>query len=297
MAVEPLSFDLVVATVDRVEPLDRLLRSIGDQSHDRIRVLVVDQNDDDRLAPVLARHAALELERLRAPRGLSRARNAALPHLAGDVVGWPDDDGFYADDTLERVARAFAASPTLAGVSGQLADPYGRPSGRWPQQAQELTPETVWNRAVSHSLFLRREALVAAGPFDETLGLGAGTRRESGEEIDLLVRVLQAGGRVRYEPDVVVLHETPPRPRELERALARRDGASVGYILARHRLGPRLVGRMAVRPLGGAALALARRDPATARTQLEVLRGRASGYRAGLSATAARAPSSSNSAA
>ena len=38
------SFDLVVATVDRVEELDRLLASLDRQTHRRFRTLLVDQN-------------------------------------------------------------------------------------------------------------------------------------------------------------------------------------------------------------------------------------------------------------
>ncbi|MFO7571189.1 MAG: glycosyltransferase, partial [Gaiellaceae bacterium] len=72
------SFDLVVATVDRADSLARLLDSLERQTHRSFRLLVVVLVDDDRIAPVLESHAALDLVRLRSPRGLSRARNAAL---------------------------------------------------------------------------------------------------------------------------------------------------------------------------------------------------------------------------
>lgn len=284
MPPETPTFDLVVATLDRTTELDRLLRSLDHQSHTGLRVLLVDQNPDDRLAAVVAAHPGLDVLHLRSAPGLSRARNAALPHLGADIVGWPDDDCFYPDDLLERVARAFD-DPAVGGVSGQAADPYGRPTGRWGQVPEEITPDTVWNRATSHTLFLRRDVIEVIGPFDERLGLGAGTPWHSGEEIELLVRALRCGARVVYEPAAVILHPAKPLAPADERAIARRDGASVGWILARHRYGPRMLGRMAVRPLGGAVLALARRDPERARVQLEVLRGRVAGYRGGRGAS------------
>ena len=49
------SFDLVVATVDRTEELDRLLDSLAAQDYPRLRVIVVDQNEDERLVPILSR--------------------------------------------------------------------------------------------------------------------------------------------------------------------------------------------------------------------------------------------------
>ncbi len=50
--------------------------------------------------------------RLRSPRGLSRARNEALPRLEADVVAFPDDDCEYPDDLLERVAARGSRAST-----------------------------------------------------------------------------------------------------------------------------------------------------------------------------------------
>ena len=90
------SFDLVVATVDREREMDRLLTSLDAQSHRGFRVVLVDQNRDDRLERVVAAHPALEVVHVRSERGLSRARNAALEHVTADVVAFPDDDCVYA---------------------------------------------------------------------------------------------------------------------------------------------------------------------------------------------------------
>ena len=63
---------------------------------------------------------------------------------------------------------------------------------------------------------------------------------------------------IEYDPELVVQHELRAYSDAELRALGYRDGASIGYILRSHRYGPRTVGRMLVRPLGGAAAALAR---------------------------------------
>jgi len=273
------SFDLVVASVDRTEELSGLLRSLERQTHAALRVLLVDQNGDDRLAPLLARHPALAIERLRAPRGLSRARNAALALLAADVVAFPDDDCAYPDDLLERVARRLAAEPSLDGVTGRAEDAGGARSPSWPLAPAPLTLDNVWNRANSHTLFLRRAVVERTGSFDEALGLGSGARWHAGEEIDFLIRALRGGARVEYDPSLVVLHPQRRRSSRELAAVAARDGASVGYILAKHRYPAASVARMLVRPAGGAALALARGDVARARFHLATLRGRVGGLR------------------
>ena len=275
------SFDLVVATVDRVEPLERLLASLDRQTHRSFRVLLVDQNEHERLEPVLAGHSGLDVVGLRSPRGLSRARNVALAQLEADVVAFPDDDCEYPDDLLERVGERFAARPELDGLSARAEGRDGRSSESWAHDPAVLTRENVWNRGISFGIFLRRELVERVGRFDEQLGLGAGTPWSSGEEIDFLIRAVTGGGRVEYDPGLVVLHEEKsPSPEEL-RAFGRRDGASVGYLLRRHGypLGTRA--RMLVRPLGGAAVALAHRDRARAAFHLATLRGRVAGLRSG----------------
>jgi len=251
-----MTFDLVVATVDRVEELDRLLTSLDGQTHRDFRVLLADQNDDDRLTAVTAAHPSLRVERLPAPRGLSRARNAALPKVLADVVAFPDDDCVYPPDLLLRVTQRLA---DLDGVTGR--EPW------WPSGAAVLTRDNLWNRAISFTIFLRREVVERVGRFDEALGLPSG----SGEETDYLIRALDAGARIEYDPTLVVEH--PRKPADLS-AVGARDGASLGYILRKHRYPRRTVLRMLVRPAGGVVL-----DPRHAGFHLATLRGRLRGYR------------------
>jgi GT2 family glycosyltransferase len=276
---EPLSFDLVVATVDRVAELGRLLGSLNEQSHRRFRVLLVDQNEDDRLSGTLEEHRSLEVTRLRAQRGLSRARNAALGRIRAELVAFPDDDCAFPPDLLERVARRFAAEPRLDGLTGRAADERGRSSASWARDAAVLTRENLWNRAISFTIFLRSAVVETVGEFDERLGLGSGGPWSSGEEIDYLVRALAAGARIEYDPGIVVVHEDRELSPPTVQSVGARDGASVGYILRKHRYPIRTVGRMLVRPIGGALIAFARRDGARARFHLATLRGRVLGYR------------------
>jgi glycosyltransferase involved in cell wall biosynthesis len=273
------SFDLVVATVDRVTELEWLLASVQAQTHRAVRVLLVDQNEDDRLEPVLQEQRSFDLVRLRAHRGLSHARNAALGEIRADVVAFPDDDCIFASDLLERVARRFAGDPALDGLTGRAVDETGRSSQSWAQDPAPLTRENLWNRAISFTIFLRAPLVARVGRFDEQLGLGATAPWTSGEEIDYLVRALDAGARIEYDPALVVTHpNTRVSPTTLT-SLGNRDGASVGYILRKHRYPKRTVGRMLIRPIGGALVALARHDRTEARFQLSTLRGRLLGYR------------------
>ena len=268
------SFDLVVATVGRTDELAGFLDSVGAQEYPAVRVLVVDQNEDERLEPVLS-SPPVEVVRVSAPRGLSRARNAALPFLRGDVVAFPDDDCVYPPGLLHRVVERLAADASLDGVTGRAVANDDSVSASWRPDPARLRRDDLWNRAISFTIFLRRSVVEFVGAFDEQLGLGSGTPWHSGEEIDYLVRAIDSGARIEYDPELVVRHDV----REDTPAIGLRDGASVGYVLRKHGYGPRLVGRMLVRPVGGTLASLIRLDGDGVRYHLATLRGRIRGYR------------------
>jgi glycosyltransferase involved in cell wall biosynthesis len=271
---EAPSFDLVVATVDRQRELSRLLDSLEAQEYPRMRVILVDQNDDDRAARAVEGRQGLEIVRLESERGLSRARNVALEVVTADLVAFPDDDCIYPGGLLRRVAERLADG-ALDGLTGRAEDAEGASSASWKTDPALLSDRNLWNRAISFTIFLRHEIVRRVGPFDERLGVGAPWPWSSGEETDYLVRAVRLGARIEYDPSLVVQH--PVRIDDTQIGL--RDGASLGFILRKHRYPPAVLARMLVRPIGGVAVSLARCDRPRAAYNVATLRGRVRGYR------------------
>lgn len=269
----------MLATVGRVTELERFLTSLEAQAYERLRLLVVDQNPDDRLEEVLARHGKRNLVHLRSEPGLSRARNRALNEISADLVAFPDDDCIYPPELLERVARRFAEEPSLDGLTGRAVDRDGRSEATWKRDAARLTDTNLWNRAISYTIFLQREVVERVGPFDEQLGLGSGNAWSSSEEIDYLVRAIRAGARIEYDPSLTVIHEQPLLTPSEQRERGYRDGASLGYVLRKHRYPAGEVARRLSRPIGGALLSLLRLNRPQARFHLANLHGRRVGFR------------------
>ena len=273
MSRAPASFDLVVATLGRTEELGRLLDSLEAQRYPSARVLAVDQNRDGRLDAVLAGRD-LDIVRLESTPGLSRARNVGLASVAADIVAFPDDDCAYPPGLLERVAERLGSDPALDGLAGRAEDVGGRSSASWEADLTLLTADNLWNRANAATIFLRRSLVDRIGAFDERMGLGSGEPWSSGEETDYLIRAVRAGARIEYNPSLVVLHDV----RVDDARIGFRDGASLGYLLRKHRYPPRVLARMLVRPIVGAALAAVRLDRARASYYVATLRGRIRGY-------------------
>ncbi len=271
------SFDLVLATLGRVAELDRLLDSLDAQTYRGFRLIVVDQNADDRLSAMLEARQP-DVLRLTAPPGLAGARNIALGSLTADVVAFPDDDCVYPPLLLERVARRFADDATLDGLSVRTADDEGQSDAGWMHDPTRLEKRNVWNLVASAGVFLKRSLIERVGSFDERLGLGSDEHWSSGEETDYVIRALESGAHIEYEPALVVQHGLAVRRGTALRSRGRREGASVGYLLRKHSYPPRTLARMAIRPMGGIAVSLAHRNTDWAWFHAETLRGRVRGY-------------------
>ncbi|MEA2562772.1 MAG: hypothetical protein QOH06_4276 [Acidobacteriota bacterium] len=143
-----------------------------------------------------------------------------------------------------------------------------------------------WLVGTGGNFAARRDLLLRVGGFDERLG--AGSPGGSGEDMDLLYRLLRAGARIRYEPQAVIYHERQPRDRRLasRSAYGRGIGACCGLWLRGrdlHALGV-LAGWLRMRG-GMAAGAVRRRQWSGVREELLVLggtaRGLVYGFRAG----------------
>jgi glycosyltransferase involved in cell wall biosynthesis len=210
---------LVVATMGRVDELRALFESLLDRQEARFEVILVDQNGDARLAPVVADYAPrMPLRHLKLPRPhANAARNLGLRHARGELVGFPDDDCTLPSGTLARVRAAFDADGTLAVLTGPAAAPGGGlGSGRWRAEGGPITTGNVWTSVIEFNLWLRREVALALGGFDEAMGPGA--RFGSAEGNDLVCRALAAGHAARYAPELRVVH---PDKRLTPEAVAR----------------------------------------------------------------------------
>ncbi len=231
-----MRFSLVVATLGRTTEVQRLLNSLKDQTYPNFEIIVVDQNTDGRLVPVLsAFENRLEIYRLTSVPGLSRARNLGLRAITGEVVCFPDDDCWYPEDLLDRTNQLLTNHPKWQGLIGDSVDQTGKPTLPWRDRKGSLTRSMSWRRAISYAIFLRSEVIREVGGFDEALGVGSGRPWGSGEDNDLVLRALGAGFRVQYDPSVQV-HHPKLFPSFEKSGLAKRYNYALGdgKLLQRH---------------------------------------------------------------
>jgi len=210
------SVTVVVCTRNRPDLLGRCLARLGDLAPQPLEILVVDQSDGSESGEVVRRHQP-QIPGLKwiptSSRGLSRARNLAVRESRGEVLAFTDDDCLARRDWVGALARAFSGEEELAAVTGgslpepsDCADPRILAATTWHSAeprvyTRPVDPSTVGG---GFNLSVRKSWLDRIGPFDPELG--AGGRYRSAEDTDLIHRLLLRGGKIRYDPEVIVAH-------------------------------------------------------------------------------------------
>ena len=277
-----LRVSLIVATLgERPDDLRALLGSLVPQAQFISEIVVVDQNPDENVLPTLLGSFSqlLPIVHTRSQRGLSRARNHGLSLANGDLVAFPDDDCLYSDGLLEWVIDWFALNCEYDILAVGVNDIDGVSSGnRWPQDSCELRPLNAFRTTFSSSLFFCAD-LLTANHFDVQLGVGSGTRYGSGEETDLVLRLLRKRARGRFDRTRYVIH---PRRDMLSGTAslsrARAYGFGMGHVLRLNMLRTLWLSFMGYNLLRAAVVAL-RRDGESARLCIAQTAGLWNGFR------------------
>lgn len=273
---------LICSTIGRPDELRRLVDSVAASTvADEVEFIVVDQSDDQKCAAIV-REAELPGPTLIATsgRGVSTGRNVGTQIATSPVVAYPDDNCWYAPDTLAAVIRLLDASPDTAGVSGMQVTDSGRPSmQRWLTKPTTVSRLNFPRTTISSTLFIRTACLPSLSPFDEGLGVGARGMRGAGEDSDLVLRLLAAGHTLAYDPAIQILQDDD-RDAITDAFVDKmfRYGVGNGHLWRRHRLSLAQFGYHGARKVAGSAIRFARGNHVHSRADRAYLRGEFIGY-------------------
>jgi len=231
---------VVVCTIGRVEPLSALLASLANQTSDDFVVSICAQGNFAEVEALVDRARG----RLRVPisliateRGLSRGRNQAVKALpaAVDWLVFPNDTSTYPPEAIERI---LSLPPSTGAACMAVRDPFGV---KFDLPTDEpLDRRNVW-AVISPGLIMRTSIFNDLHGFDESLGTGALTAWQSGEETDLLLRFMAdaADSAFAWLPETMVGGVADAQglsPLERRRKL-RAYSRGYGRVLRRHQYG------------------------------------------------------------
>lgn len=247
---------VVIPTLASPTSLERLLLSLARQTARPVEVVVVAQKEPEKAASIIANNyptARLVTSEI----GLSKARNAGIRSLVSewDIVALPDDDIEYSNNAFELAASHFSLN--LGALCGKVSpeDPNEHSRIAFGAEPVDVTKRNVWSTTIEAGYFLSRRMIDRIGLYDENLGLGSASRWKSGEGTEVLLRAINKGFKVRYQPDVSMIEindwaKKKEHDRKRLRDYARGTGRvySLRYsLLGQAELIIRSVGRLTIR--------------------------------------------------
>jgi GT2 family glycosyltransferase len=281
---------VVIATRDRPDALQRCLDALSRGAVLPAVVIVVDQSDGAATRTLVERLSALTptpplLYVRDTPRGMSAAQNLGFAQADAAVIAVTDDDCVPDATWLARIEATLAQHANLGGVTGRVlplpavAERQHPVATRTSEVRRDFRGKTPpWQVGSGNNFAVRRVWLERVHGCDARLG--PGTRSGGGADMDLFYRLLRAGAQLRYEPDLLVLHERQTLAGRLSRRGVYGYGAGVccGLYLRQGDLyGLRLLGNWLGFRARRLAVATVRREWRTVREELLVLRGTLAG--------------------
>ena len=201
------SFSIVVPTYRRLDSLARLLDSLKSQSRQDFELVIVDQNSDNLIDPVLLQWPASgRLRHIKqAVPNVSAARNLGFMSASATDVLFLDDDIVLEPNFCQRLLETFeqiandtdclcpvVTAPT--GISG--------PDHIIPQTQQPGTSIHEISEAMSCTVLFTRQCFLVSGGFDELLFDFARTA----EDQEFFLRLRRRGLKVMLDTSLVVYH-------------------------------------------------------------------------------------------
>lgn len=201
-----MKISIITAVYNRVDTIERAVRSVRSQSYPQIEHIVIDGGSTDgtveRLKACLANGAILVSE---PDRGMYDAINKGLRLATGEVIGLLHSDDFFADNgVLSEVAGHFQ-DETIDAVYGDAAffskEAPGRILRRY-SSARFRPSRLGWGWMPAHTtLFLRSEVYRQAGEYRVDYAIAA--------DFEFVCRVFGDGQlHASYLPKVLVKMQT-----------------------------------------------------------------------------------------
>ncbi|MBK9991692.1 MAG: glycosyltransferase [Verrucomicrobia bacterium] len=210
MSNETPLISVVVPAYNRRDSVLLLLADLYRQEGVSFEVIIVDDcSPDDTVAAIQTRYPQVKVLRNAVNSGPAVSRNQGVRAACGKYIAGFDSDVTLPDPALLRnIVSTFEQHPEATGLALRLlaADGKSEDRPRW-WHAQPF--ETGVNRAFATHYFsgtgyaFRREEMLSAGLYPEILYMHY-------EEVELAFRILDAGGTIRYCPDLPVVHHASP---------------------------------------------------------------------------------------
>ena len=228
---------LALATIGRTDEVIRLFDSLVLQENAAFEVIVADQNEDDRLVPIVKTAASQGLNiihvRLDKPNQYA-ARTLGIKMARGQYIAFPDDDCWYEKNTINQAIHTFE-STAADGVIARWRD-ASTLDGEARQGTIRWEAARKFRSAGTSMIvqFYKTDVIKAIGGFDKRMGLGQWFG--GSEDADILFTVLRNKMKLVHAPQVVVRHRFDAALVKADFNKIRSRARGTGALYAKHKL-------------------------------------------------------------
>jgi N-acetylglucosaminyl-diphospho-decaprenol L-rhamnosyltransferase len=193
---------IIIVNWNRLDDVLKNLHYLRRQKELRKEVVVVDNGSTDGSAERLSGLEWIRLIRLPTNVGPAEARNYGIRIASGRYIVFLDSDTVLPKSGLAKLVSRMEKDPTIGIIGCRIVNSHTRKTDGWihalPESSHELREFDTYSFSAAGAI-VRARALRAAGPFWDELFI-------YNEEVDLSIRMVRAGYRILYSPEVRVYH-------------------------------------------------------------------------------------------
>lgn len=201
-----MKISLILGTYgSRLNEMERLFDSLENQTYKNFELIVGTQTNFDELSELLSKYSFHHKVVYDDGIGCSSSRNRAKKYATGDIYNYSDDDAWYFDESLEKVANVFKESDSDA-ISFMHYDPVlGKSTIEYSKEPIESIAKLKSLKLASLDMWYRASSIdIQEHSFDERFGIG--TRYNSGEENIFIMDLYKENKKISFIPEIVAYH-------------------------------------------------------------------------------------------
>jgi len=215
---------VVIVNWNRREDCLKAIKSLTEQTHRELEIIVVDNHSDDgSQAAIREQYPSVKLIEMPHSRfSACRTFNIGMEAARGDIVAIMDNDATFEKEWVERAIRHLEEHPDVGAVTSKIVNVYKEhfffQYETWPDYSDELEYDIYTFRGCAFAI--RGDLLRKIGYYPEEFEIYV-------NEDDLAARVWAAGFRIRYFSDLSANHYT---------SKVQRPGWRMVYFTTRNRI-------------------------------------------------------------
>jgi len=214
-STDKYSFTIICCTDGKkLEKLRNCLESILNNKYNKFELFIIDQSQENVVRELVDSFGKQRIVYFRVkPLGLSYARNFAIENVKTNVVIFTDDDCVVEKKWIYAFEEIYKKYPNIVGLYGRVL-PYGfDDDSKFCHAVIDREDECVYSRPIipykklghGNNMSFKIEVFKKVGLFNEHLGVGS--KLKSGEDTDMVYRILRRGLLIAYSPYPLVYHD------------------------------------------------------------------------------------------